>query len=247
MATVRPRAPRARSLRRARGEFWREIRPTRAPKHAEVESQLCFGFRQAERGISHDHAADMTGRRRATNSRLQQVETLFAHGYDNAGVARRLGCDIRSVRRYAAALRRVGDRSHDIKKGGRPRKLTARVEKAIVKEALEGDTNTLGGLVDHLFDYHEVICSKFTVRRALRGHKVWSCKKRKRALLHAKHRRDRLAFARRHTGWTADQWSKVLWSDESRRNLWGDDGPERVFRRRGAPLRDRDVTPRKGV
>ena len=38
-----------------------------------------------------------------------------------------------------------------------------------------------------------------------------------------------------------EDWGKVLWTDESRVALWGDEGPVWCFRERGADLRDRDV------
>ena len=82
---------------------------------------------------------------------------------------------------------------------------------------------------------------KRTVIKHLRTCDIISCKKRKKALLKAKHFAARLAFAKAHIGWTNDHWSKVLWSDESRVNLYGNDGPRTCFRKRGAPLRPRDV------
>lgn len=185
----------------------------------------------------------MVGTRRATNTKIQQAEELFRRGESNAEVARLLGCSTRTVRTYAAALRKVGALSRRIHKGGRPRKLDPRTMRVVVKEALEGESLNQQDMVHYLGDFHNIRVSKTTVKRALRRHNVLSCKKRRRALLTQRHRDLRLAFAREHIHWTSEQWSKVLWSDESRRNLWGCDGSREVFRRRGAALRERDVTP----
>ena len=48
--------------------------------------------------------------------------------------------------------------------------------------------------------------------------------------LTATHKARRLAWAQDHLAWTADDWSRVLWSDESRFQLYQSDG--RVYVRR---------------
>jgi hypothetical protein len=39
-----------------------------------------------------------------------------------------------------------------------------------------------------------------------------------------KNQKPQLKFAREHRDWTTKQWSHVLWSDESKYNLFGFDG-----------------------
>ena len=46
----------------------------------------------------------------------------------------------------------------------------------------------------------------------------------------------RLNFAKAHIHWTAQQWKNVLWSDESKFNLIGSDGNQRVRRTNNARL-----------
>ncbi|GFX54694.1 transposable element Tc1 transposase [Trichonephila clavipes] len=50
--------------------------------------------------------------------------------------------------------------------------------------------------------------------------------------LTANHRRLRLHWAHEHRAWQAD-WHQVVFSDESRFNLWNPDGPIRVRRSAG--------------
>jgi len=89
----------------------------------------------------------MTGRRRSTNSKLQQAETLFSLGLSNGEVAARLQCSTRTVRTYAQTLRGDGRIQNPINKGGRPRKITHRLERVLMREAMWGSTNTHGQLV----------------------------------------------------------------------------------------------------
>lgn len=52
-------------------------------------------------------------------------------------------------------------------------------------------------------------------------------------MLSAAHRRARLAYAHRHSAWTMRQWNDVLFSDESRFCLYGNDRRPQVWRRQG--------------
>ena len=55
------------------------------------------------------------------------------------------------------------------------------------------------------------------------------------------HRAARLAWARRHLAWTRQQWSRVIFSDESRYTLSFNDGRIRVWRRPGERFLDATV------
>ena len=51
--------------------------------------------------------------------------------------------------------------------------------------------------------------------------------------LEPSHIKKRLAWAKEKVEWTAEQWSNVIWSDESKFNLNGSDGRVRVIRKKG--------------
>ena len=51
-------------------------------------------------------------------------------------------------------------------------------------------------------------------------------------------KKKRLQFARNHRNWTVDDWSRVLWSDESKFNMNVFDGAVYVRRRPGEQLAD---------
>ncbi|KAG5885495.1 hypothetical protein JTB14_013513 [Gonioctena quinquepunctata] len=46
----------------------------------------------------------------------------------------------------------------------------------------------------------------------------------------------RLEFARVHANWNEDHWGKILFTDETRIQLWKPDGHSRVYRRSGNVL-----------
>ena len=75
--------------------------------------------------------------------------------------------------------------------------------------------------------------STSTTQRRLREAGLHGCKARKKPHLTVAHRRARLCFARDHKDWTAEQWSKVIFSDESRFLLFRSDGRAYVQRAPG--------------
>lgn len=63
--------------------------------------------------------------------------------------------------------------------------------------------------------------SKSTVRRSLLSMKMRGCVAVKKPFLRPANIKKRLAFAKKHLNWTAEQWSRVLWTDESKFEMFG--------------------------
>lgn len=59
---------------------------------------------------------------------------------------------------------------------------------------------------------------------------------RKKPLLTDRHRNVRLEWARQRKDWTVSDWNSIIWSDESKFNLFGNDGRVFVRRRVGEEL-----------
>lgn len=75
--------------------------------------------------------------------------------------------------------------------------------------------------------------SKRTVQYRLKNMGLESRKPAKKPLLTKKMMCSRLEWAKKYINWTAADWRKVIFSDESRFNLHGHDGFNRVRRRKG--------------
>lgn len=65
--------------------------------------------------------------------------------------------------------------------------------------------------------------------------------KKKRPLLSHAHRKARLAFALHHQHWTVDNWSRVIFSDETKINRLGSDGRVWGYKHPGAGLEPRNI------
>lgn len=72
-----------------------------------------------------------------------------------------------------------------------------------------------------------------TVRNRLREHGIRARRQYVGSVLTPRHRATRLNWCTLHRNWTRQQWSRVMFSDESRFNLQTKDGRDRVYRRRG--------------
>ncbi len=72
-----------------------------------------------------------------------------------------------------------------------------------------------------------------TIRRVIRNKGLNGRVAKKKPFINNKNKKKRLAFARDHIGKSPEYWNQVLWSDESKFNIFGSDGRIMVWRRPG--------------
>ena len=101
---------------------------------------------------------------------------------------------------------------------------------------VSGECSTAEEVRYRLKDEEGVEVSASTVRRALRRNGLVGRVKVKKPLHRRKHREARLAFARRHRDWTHEDWERVIWSDETKFQIFVSDGREYCWRKPGEPL-----------
>jgi hypothetical protein len=63
-----------------------------------------------------------------------------------------------------------------------------------------------------------------TIHRVLKRNGLMSAVKYKKPILSKKHREQRLCFAKRFKDWTISEWNNIVWSDESKFQIFGSDG-----------------------
>ena len=129
-------------------------------------------------------------------------------------------------------------------RNGRPALLTERDRRKIVRSVITGHHSTAVQLqrtlqADSLIpDVSINTCRRVLYKAGLKGRV-----KRKKPLLKKEHRKKRQTLARVHAGWTLNDWKKVVWSDESKFNVFGSDGREYCWRRDGEAFRDQNIQP----
>lgn len=91
--------------------------------------------------------------------------------------------------------------------------------------------------------HYGVDVSVSTTKRRLADAKLYGRRPAKKPLISKKNRMARLHFAKTHQHWTSKEWSKVLWSDESKFLLFGSDGIKYVRRPDGQRFNPRYQLP----
>lgn len=118
-------------------------------------------------------------------------------------------------------------------RSGRPKKTSQFVDKMLVKECRNDPRKTAVDLNAYIRKMYGVNCSVDTVKRRLRQYKLFGRRPAKKPLISVKNRKARIKFAQEHLNWTAKEWSKVLFTDESKFCLFGSDGIKYVRRPKG--------------
>ena len=162
------------------------------------------------------------------------VLALSEEGYSQREVPLRVGCCQRSVSDILKKKRLTGG-VRDRKIAGRKRKTTTKENRLIVSKSKADRFKTATEIKAEMQVEHGVHISSSTTRRRLREAGLNGCKTRQKPRLTARHKRARLQFARLHKNWSARQWSRVIFSDESRFLIHRSDGRVYVRRMAGEP------------
>ena len=80
-----------------------------------------------------------------------------------------------------------------------------------------------------------------TIRRRIYESGLRSRSRARVPALTMNHRRQRLIYAQTHVNWTERQWSCVLFTDESRFCLYGNDRRHRIWHRRNTQYHQQNV------
>lgn len=197
----------------------------------------------------------MASRKILSNDVKQLIVRDIETGASVRAVAKRfkvskscVSCIYRNWRKRGTTERKEGS--------GRPAKVnerTARCLVRIVKLDPRKNSTDVRNAADEL---HGVQISTSTAQRILRyhlfflffnhnfsNHGLIAARPSKKPLLSKKNIAARLKFAREHILWTRADWGRVLWSDESKYNLFSSDGIRHIRRPRGCRNHPRYLVP----
>ena len=166
-----------------------------------------------------------------------KVLALSEEGYTQREIAARAGCTQSSVSEILKKKRLTGS-VKDAKIPGRKRKTSTREDRVVVRKSKSNRFKMAPQIKAEMQIEHGVNISVSTTRRRLREAGLKDCKPRKKPRLTARHKKCRLQFAQAHKDWTPEQWSRVIFSDESRFLLHRSDGRVYVRRMAGEELKE---------
>lgn len=178
-----------------------------------------------------------------TEIQISRVITLIQEGHSRRQVARMLNVSRTAINR---AWRRY--QTHGIVRRQpyphRARATSQREDRLIRLWATRVRRSTATTLQNQLVEGTGTIISTQTVRNRLHERQLHARRTAKVPPLTPEHRRARRLFAVEHVNWNLEQWSNVLFTDESRFSLNHIDGRVRVWRRPGERYLDCTVDER---
>lgn len=145
-----------------------------------------------------------------TGEEKAQVVGMFKGGCRVSEIAVSLGIPKQSISDILKKYR-IENTVETSQRSGRPKKLSERDTRAIVRVAKQNRRATLADITNSL----PIQVSHTVVRQALKDSGLQSRIARKKPFLSRVHKEKRLAFAKSHVNWTVEQWKNVIWTDEA--------------------------------
>ncbi|KAK3511579.1 hypothetical protein QTP70_010692 [Hemibagrus guttatus] len=130
----------------------------------------------------------------------------------------------------------------NLPRSGAPRKISPRGVKMITRTVSKNPRTTRGNLVNDQQRAGTKV-TKATISNTLRRQGLKSCSARRVPLLKPVHVRARLKFAREHLDDPEEDCENVIWSDETKIELFGKNSTCRVWRRKNAELHPKNTIP----
>lgn len=181
-------------------------------------------------------------RRRLAPVQLDQIIRWIQEGLSQREVSRRLNVSQSVVSR---AWNRFiqNDSVAYVHGGGRQRSTTAAQDRLLILNARRNPTYPASRLNRSLRVATGVLISNQTVRRRLHVRGLRARRRVQHPRLNREHRVHRRQWAEEHRNWTLEDWSRCLFTDESRFRLVNSDGRILAWRERGRRYAEQFMVP----
>lgn len=167
---------------------------------------------------------------------------LYEQGHSIAYI-----CDMfeRSHSTISSAINRLIKRKslENMPRSGRPKMLSTREERKILQENRNNPHLSAPKINNILRTSYNTIVSDETVRRVLRDNDIHGRVARKKPYISPTNVLKRLTFANTYKMKDFDFWEKVIFSDESKYNIFGSDGRQMVWRKPCKALDLKNIKP----
>ena len=130
----------------------------------------------------------------------------------------------------------------NLPRSGAPRKISPRGISMMMRKVRDQPSTTQEELVNDLKALG-ITVTKRTISNTLHHEGLKSCCARKVPLLKKEHVQARLKFAKEHLDNPEEAWEKVMWSDETKIELFGIKSTGRVWRKRNAEYNPKNTIP----
>lgn len=158
-----------------------------------------------------------------------EIITFFKLKYSVKKICELTGCKMSTVYYTINRFKKTGSCA-DLPRSGRPSKLNYSDHRYLKLCALRDRRKTLAVLTEDFNHGRKVPVSHSCVNRALHSWCLIGRVAARKPLLSQRNVKKRLAFAKEHVKWSRKKWTKVLFTDESKFELFG--SKRRMFVRR---------------
>ncbi|KAK3531916.1 hypothetical protein QTP70_034423, partial [Hemibagrus guttatus] len=173
-----------------------------------------------QRGIeSQTPNSTMAKTKELSKDTRNKIVDLHQAGKAESAIGKQLGVKKSTV---GAIIRKwkTYKTTDNLPRSGAPRKISPRGVKMITRTVSKNPRTTRGDLVNDLQRAGTNV-TKATISNTLRRQGLKSCSARRVPLLKPVHVRARLKFAREHLDDPEEDWENVIWSDETKIELFG--------------------------
>ena len=168
----------------------------------------------------------MTKSKEVTSALREETIGLLRGNHSLLQISRILGLP-KSTVQYIVKRWKKNEETNNIPRSGRPKKISDRGLRKL-KRVVKGNRMSTLKRITSEFNEGNTVVSQTTVRRRLKELGYQARMPSRKPLISEANRRKRLAFYNLYKSWTLIDWKKVIWSDESRFNLYNSDGKTRM-------------------
>ncbi len=190
---------------------------------------------------SHTPNSTMAKTKELSKDTRNKIADLHQAGKTESAIGKQLGVKKSTV---GAIIRKwkTYKTTDNLPRSGAPRKISPRGVKMITRTVSKNPRTTRGDLVNDLQRAGTKV-TKATISNTLRRQGLKSCSARRVPLLKPVHVQARLKFARENLDDPEEDWENVIWSDETKIELFGKNSTCRVWRRKNAELHPKNTIP----
>jgi transposase len=163
---------------------------------------------------------------------IHSIQNLLQHGHSLRQIAKSLHLSLSTISKYQKIHCPFVQKA----KRGRIPKITKYKKRLIKRQILDGQLQTAAQVHRYLVQEGYQL-SYSSVCKTLKSMGFEARIKKKKPFLTKRHRFLRYQWAKRYQHWTVADWSKVIFSDETKINVWGSDGVKYYWTRPGDPLK----------
>lgn len=153
-------------------------------------------------------------------------------------IAAKYGISRGAVQEIWAKYQKLGSVADRTRRGG-VRKTDRRTDSMIIREIKKNPSVTIRSIKENL----QLSVSDRTISRRIREHGLQSKFARKLPYISPKNKKARLEFAKKYLNKPISFWKRVLWTDESKFEIFNQKRRVRVWRKSGEALQDRHLQP----